>query len=173
MFLNPKSILENVKIAHGARVADFGTGAGHFALLASERLNGGGVVYAIDAYRPLLDSLRRESARRSLSIHTIESDLNVHIPLQDNLLSLGIAANILHQLKNKKRFAEELVRVIAPSGEVLVADWVSSFKNMGPHEDAVITPSEAVALFEEVGFSVGTLLPAGTHHFAFVARKGN
>lgn len=171
MFLEPKSILQNVKIAHGARIADFGAGAGHYALLAAERLQGGGTVYAFDAFRPALDALKREAMRRSLSIHTLESDLNRHIPLKDNLLGLGIAVNVLHQLSNRKKFVEELARVIEPSGEVLVADWAGSFKNMGPNEGSIILPGEAVELFKSAGFTPGPLLPAGTHHFAFVARN--
>jgi ubiquinone/menaquinone biosynthesis C-methylase UbiE len=171
MFLNPKSILENVKIAHGARVADFGSGIGHFAFIAAERLAGGGVVYALDAHRPVLDTLRHEAARRSLDIHAIESDLNMHIPLKDNLITLGIAANILHQLSDRKRFVEELARVVEPKGEVLVVDWVSSFKNMGPAEGKTILPGEAVELFTSAGFTPGAMLPAGTHHFAFIAKN--
>ena len=171
MFLNPKSILENIKIPHGARVADFGTGAGHFAILAAERLQGGGVVYALDAFRPALQTLTREASRRSLNVHTLESDLNVHIPLKENLISLGIVANILHQLSDRKKFAEELARVIEPEGEVLVVDWAGSFKNMGPNEASVILPGQAVELFSSVGFTSGPMLPAGTHHFAFIARN--
>lgn len=163
--------MENIKIPHGARVADFGTGAGHFALLAAERLQGGGEVYALDAFRPILSTLANEASRRSLNIHTLESDLNLHIPLKDNLITLGIAANVLHQLSDRKRFVEELARVVEPSGEVLVVDWASSFKNMGPAESAALSAGEAAELFTSRGFTVGDLLPAGTHHYAFIARN--
>jgi ubiquinone/menaquinone biosynthesis C-methylase UbiE len=169
VFLNPKSILEKVKIPHGARVADFGAGAGHYAIAIAERLEGGGTVYAIDAHQQSLDTLSRQSTERGLGIYTLVSDLNQHIPLKDNLLTFGVAANVLHQLSDRKRFVQELARVIAPDGEVLVVDWMSSFNNMGPTKDAVITPAEAADLFRSHGFTVGEVLPAGTHHFAFIA----
>ncbi len=171
MFLNPKSILENLKISHGAKVGDFGAGAGQYALLVAERLQGGGDVYALDAFRPSLDALKREAMARALSLHVLESDLNRHIPLKDNLLHVGIVANILHQLSDRKKFVEELARVIVPGGKVLVADWTSSFKNMGPAQSSIILPAEAVSLFTSAGFSAGEMLPAGTHHFAFVAKN--
>ncbi len=96
--------------------------------------------------------------------------MNTHIPLKNDLLKAAVAANILHQIRDKARFAEEVKRVLEPGGETLVVDWVSSFKNMGPHTDHVVTPGEAARLFEGAGFTVGDMLPAGTHHYAFVAR---
>jgi len=170
MFLNPRQIINHVTIPHGARVADFGTGAGHYATAALEKVGSTGAVYAFDAFAPSLDSLHRSVSHHG-NLYTLTSDLNAHIPLADNLLKAGIAANILHQLRDRSRFVRELSRVLAPDGEALVVDWVSSFRNMGPPEGSVITPGEAARLFEEAGFSVGDMLPAGTHHFAFVAKN--
>lgn len=171
MFLDPSEILNYLVLPHGARVADFGTGAGHYARAALDKLGAHGSVYAFDVFHPALDTLHRSARGFNRNLYAIHSDLNEPIPLSNDLLHAGIAGNILHQLKNRERFVSEVYRVLKPRGEALVVDWVSSFRNMGPATDAVITPAEAARLFETAGFSVGDMLPAGTHHFAFIAKK--
>lgn len=171
MFLNPALVLEHLPFTRQASVGDFGAGAGHFTFAAAKRLDGRGLVYALEAFRPSIDAISNEANRRGMRVHALEADLDTHIPLRDNLLSAGIVANTLHHLKNREQFVKELARVIEPKGKVLVVDWVSSFRNMGPHEDAVILPSDAATLFRSAGFSVSEMLPAGTHHYAFIANN--
>lgn len=169
MFLNPSSVLEHLPFARHSFVGDFGAGSGHFTFEAAKRLNDRGSVYALEAFRPSVDAILSEANRRGVRVHALVADLDTHIPLRDNLLSAGIVANTLHHLKNREQFVRELARVIEPKGKVLVVDWVSSFRNMGPHEDAVVLPGEAAHLFRNAGFSVSPMLPAGTHHYAFIA----
>ncbi|MBX9765259.1 methyltransferase domain-containing protein [Patescibacteria group bacterium] len=171
MFLNPQSVLEHLPFVGHSRVGDFGAGAGHFTFAAAERLNNEGRVYAFEIFSPSVDALSREAEKRNARVHAMNADLNSHIPLRDNLLHAGIVANTLHQLQNREQFVKELSRVVEPKGKVLVVDWASSFKNMGPHEDFVILPGDAARLFRNVGFSISPMLPAGTHHYAFIAER--
>ena len=171
MFLNPASVLEHLPFARNASVGDFGAGAGHFTFAAAKRLDGRGLVYALEAFSPSVDAISNEANRRGARVHALTADLNTHIPLRDNLLSAGIVANTLHHIKNREQFVKELARVIQPKGKVLVVDWASSFKNMGPHEDAVVLPADAAYLFRVAGFTMSPMLPAGTHHYAFLAEN--
>ncbi len=169
VFLRPTEVLNALPLPERARIGDFGAGSGQYALLLAERLGSQGTIYAFDAFGPNLDLMRLEAEKYGSSFYTLESDLNRHIPLKTNLLNAAIVANTLHQLTDKNRFVSELARVVEPEGRGLVVDWAGSFHNIGPPENSVITPGEAVRLFESAGFSAGEMLPAGTHHFAFVA----
>ena len=171
VFLTPKEVLDHISVPYGAKVGDFGTGAGHYALGIIDRVGSGATVYALDAFPPALSRVEKLAQKRGVKIYTVESDFNRHIPLQDNLLHLAILGNVLHQIRERERFVLELLRVLSPGGRTLIVDWASSFKNMGPTDDMVITPSEAVRLFRSAGFDTGEMLPAGTHHYAFVATK--
>ena len=164
-------VLRALPLPPKAKVGDFGAGAGHYALALAERVGPGGAVYAIDAFGPGFDSLRRDAAKHHSAFYTLESDLNKHIPLKDDLLNVAVVSNILHQLSDRKRFVSELARVIAPGGTALVVDWAGSFKNMGPPEASVLSPHDAAELFSSAGFEIGKTLPAGTHHFAFLATR--
>lgn len=167
--MNPKDILDHISVPYGAKVGDFGTGAGHYALSIIDRVGPDTTVYALDAFAPALSKVEKSARKKGATIYTVESDFNRHIPLQDNLLHLAILGNILHQVRERERFILEILRVLSPGGRALIVDWTSSFKNMGPTEDMVVTPAEAARLFRSAGFETGNMLPAGSHHYAFVA----
>jgi len=156
----------------GARVADFGSGTGEHALLLSERIGEDGAVYAFDINAGHVESLVREKTRRSLSnLLSLGADLNEGVPLKSGVLSAALVSNTLHALSKREVFMRELNRVLSLNAPVMFVDWIHSFKDMGPAETRVVYPSDAVHLFEANGFSVGKMLPAGTHHYAFIARK--
>ena len=78
-------------------------------------------------------------------------------------------SNLLHAIPERGRFVSELKRVIAPKGRALVVDWKDSYENMGPTTESVLPLQDALGLFENSGFTLGKVLPAGLHHYAFVA----
>jgi ubiquinone/menaquinone biosynthesis C-methylase UbiE len=169
VFVSPLQLLDRVSLPTGSRVGDFGSGAGHYALEVARRLGSESTVYALDPYAPLMDRVRREAQNTGATFFSLESDLNTHIPLKTNLLNVAIVANTLFYITNREKFVSELARVVEPRGQILVVDWMGSFHNMGPVPDSVVTPSEASDLFKRFGFEVGEMMPAGTHHFAFIA----
>ncbi len=167
MFLEPKTVLKHLPLTASAKVGDFGTGAGHYALAAAERIGAEGAVYAFDAFGPSLDALLKEAERYPSPFYALRSDLNTHIPLKDDLLDAAIVANVFSQVSKRGRFAGELARVVKPGGTALVIDWVTARITPSSHE--ALTPAEAARTFRAAGFVVGEMLPAGTHHFAFLA----
>lgn len=165
MFLDPEEVLRHLPIKAGMRIGDFGAGAGDYSLALAGRVPDG-AVYAFDALPQHVSSLGR---RGSANLYPLLADLNVRIPLKDALLDAGIVANILHALSERAQFVTELKRVLKPRAPILVIDWAASFNNLGPREEDVVVPGEAVRLFADQGFRIGAMLPAGSHHYAFIA----
>jgi ubiquinone/menaquinone biosynthesis C-methylase UbiE len=171
VFLSPLQILSALPLPPKPKIGDFGAGKGDYTMLLAKKLGSEAVIYAFDAFHPALDSLHKEGKRHLPRIHALHADLNRHIPLSSGLLNAAIVSNTLHQLQDRECFASEIARVMAHNGKVLVIDWAGSFKNMGPIESNVLSPGEAAALFKNAGFSIGEMISAGTHHFAFVATR--
>jgi len=172
MFLSPLQVVQHVPIRSGMRIGDFGSGNGQHALLLSERLQGEGSIYAFDWNSESIESLARERARKNAqNLFSLCTDLNSHLPLKDRLLHCALLSNTLHALSQRKEFLQELHRVLVDDGSVVFVDWAHSFNNMGPRAEDVLYPPDAVKLFESNGFSVGGMIPAGTHHYAFIAKK--
>lgn len=173
MFLNPAQVLSYFPVNSGMRVADFGAGEGRHTLLIAERLADGGAVYALEKNEALVESLSRVCAakRRSGTVFPLKTDLNEPLPLRSAVLHAALLSNTLHQIKERERFLSELARTLRAGGKVLFVEWAHSFKNMGPRKEDVVYPEDAAGLFASRGFSVGGMLPAGSHHYAFIATK--
>lgn len=172
MFLQPADIVEKMPLYAGMRIADFGCGCGSHSLLLAERLDDSSTLYAFDIHPEQVSTLIQERNRRAIDfLFPMRADLNTHIPLRDSVLDAGLVSNILHALKDKEKFLHELNRTLVPGGTVLFVDWLHSFKNMGPPEDDVLDPSTAAKLFTDHGFILGSSIPAGTHHYGFLAQK--
>jgi ubiquinone/menaquinone biosynthesis C-methylase UbiE len=172
MFLNPHDILEYVAVRAGGHVADFGTGTGMYARALLEKMNHEVTVYACDALNAHVERLHRTRVDEKLTtIFSLCVDLNTAMPFKDELLDHALVINTLHAITNRAVFLKELHRVTRMRGKVLMVDWVSSFNHMGPTPDTVIAPGDAVRMFRAHGFQIGEMLPAGTHHYAFIATK--
>lgn len=172
MFLHPSKVLDHLSVRRGHRVGDFGAGRGEYTFLLSPTVSEEGAVYAFDVVPDVTLRLYKERTRGVFNnVYTLCVDLNESIPLKNEIFDRAVVANTLYALSNRDRFLNELHRTLAPTGSVLFVDWLSSFRNMGPREEEVIGPTQAVQLFRAHGFHVGNMVPAGTHHFAFIATK--
>ena len=170
---SPSDMLKHVRVMPGMRIADFGAGGGAYSSILLDRIGEEGQVYALDALPQSLESLRRVALQKGKRCMTVCTDFENELPMRDNLIDLAILANTLHGVDPARRpdFVAELRRVVVPGGQVLVLDWAGSFDNMGPPQSLLVVPVDAVRLFRSQGFNTSTMLPAGTHHFAFVATE--
>lgn len=171
MLASPSDMLTHVRFMPGMRVADFGAGAGVYSSLLLDKIGEEGQVYALDALPQSLEAIRSEALKKGKRCMTVCTEFEQELPMRDNLIDLAIVANTLHAVDPMRRpfFVSELGRVVVPGGQVLVLDWAGSFANMGPPQPLIVAPVDAVRLFRSQGFTTSTMLPAGTHHFAFVA----
>ena len=161
-----------VNVQAGQRVADFGAGEGQYSFLLAQRVGQHGVVYALDGALESVTCVRGLCTKSNVSnVLPVQADFNKLLPLKDELLDAAILVNTLHAVRQRVQFLSELSRVIKSSGNLLVVEWAASFNNMGPHPDHALLPGEAVRLFRAQGFILGPMLPAGSHHYAFVAQK--
>lgn len=170
LLATPSDMLQHVRVMPGMRVADFGAGAGAYSSVLLDRVGDEGQVYALDPLPQVLESIRRQSLKSGKRCMTVCVDFESSLPMRDNLIDLAVVANTLHAVDPTRRqdFVHELSRVVVPGGEVLFVDWADSFKNMGPPAPLIVAPVDAVRLFRTAGFTTSNMLPAGTHHYAFV-----
>lgn len=164
-------MLQHVRVMPGMRVGDFGAGSGTYSMILLDRVGEEGQVYALDALPQSLESIRRQSLKTGKRCMTVCADFDTELPMRDNLLDVAVVANTLHAIDplHRQAFVHELGRVVVPGGQILLLEWADSFKNMGPPAPLVVAPVDAVRLFRTAGFTTSTMLPAGTHHYAFVA----
>jgi ubiquinone/menaquinone biosynthesis C-methylase UbiE len=172
MFLTPEHLVERLYLKRGAKVGDFGAGAGAYAIALAEAVGDEGKVYAIDLHRDHLQTLENTVRKMGfLSIDTMWANIEDGTHLDAYTLDAVVLSNVLFQIERKDDVLKEVERVLIPGGRVLCVDWSSSHGGLGPHKDHVFPEAQAEELFTRHGFSIGERLPAGDFHYAFIATK--
>jgi ubiquinone/menaquinone biosynthesis C-methylase UbiE len=173
-FANPQKIVDQLQLADGMEVADFGAGAGYLAIAAAEKVGESGEVYVIDIQEELLTRARTLAAQRHLkSLNFIHADVEVPrgTTLTDGLCDFVIMSNILFQLDNKEGAITEAARILKPGGKLAIMDWSDSFGGLGPQPEHIVPESDVRALAESKGFSFVRPLDAGDHHYGLIFKR--
>lgn len=168
-FLNPEQVLNQIDLREDMVAADFGCGAGGWAVPLAKKLRTG-KVYAIDIQAEALDALRTKMEMGKMNnIRPIRADLEMGLgsSVQNNLLDLVLMTNLLFQIQDKSRIIEEAKRVLRPGGQLLVTDWKTD-SSFGPQGENRISSEEAGRMIEERGFKLKKELAAGQYHWGLL-----
>lgn len=158
-------------LSDGMKVADLGTGSGHYALAAAGIVGPAGRVYAIDIQEDVLKHVRDEAAKRGMkNVETVWGDVERPggTKLRDHVADAAILSNVLFQLAKRDTVLAELRRILVPGGKLLVADWSASFGGLGPDEERIVPERDAEELFITGGFHKVKSFRAGPHHYAIM-----
>jgi len=175
MFSDPQKNLEQFGLSPDASVADFGSGAGFYTIVAAKMVGKLGRVYAIDVMKELLQKVKNQAERSGLlNVEAIWGNVEKlgGTRLADATVDAVLVCNTLFQLEEKKDLPLEAKRILKPRGRVLLVDWKESFGGMGPQPEHVVAPEVARELFDKAGFVFDREIKAGEHHYGFIFRRG-
>lgn len=174
MFSDPQKNLEQFGLSPDAYVADFGSGAGFYAIVAAKMVGKSGRVYAIDVLKDLLQKLKNQAETSGLlNVETVWGNVEKlgGTRLADATVDAVLVCNTLFQLEEKKDLPFEAKRILKPKGRVLLVDWKESFGGMGPQPEHVVSAETSRALFEKAGFVFDREIKAGAHHYGLIFRR--
>lgn len=173
-FAHPRKNIAELGLSDGQRVADFGAGPGHYTIPAAQAIGEEGHVYAIEIQKKLVSKVESKAEEAGLSnINVIWGDLEKEegSTLDDELVDVVIASNVLFQIDTKKQFFHEAHRVLKSGGRMLVIDWSDSHGGLGPNEDHLVSEDTVRSLAEAAGFSARQVIEPGVHHYGVVFEK--
>ncbi|MBI3631955.1 MAG: methyltransferase domain-containing protein [Candidatus Vogelbacteria bacterium] len=173
-FADPKENLINLDIKDGWKVADFGTGSGHYALELARRVGESGRIYAVDVQKDLLTRLKNKARDEHLSnLEVVWADIDEvgGTKLADSSLDAVIISNVLFQSENKANLTKESARILRSGGEVMVIDWADSYGGLGPQPNQIFKASDAESLFVKNSFVLIKSFDAGEHHWGLMFKK--
>jgi ubiquinone/menaquinone biosynthesis C-methylase UbiE len=170
-FSDPKSNVLQLGLRDGMRIADLGSGSGHYSIAAAAAIGHDGKVYAVDIHEDMLHHLKDAAHQKHLrNIETIWG--NIEKPggtkLRDQSLDAIVLSNTLFQIEHKDAVVKEIQRILKSGGRLLVIDWAGAYGGMGPKPDLVIPERAAEELFITAGFHKLKDFRAGPHHYALV-----
>jgi ubiquinone/menaquinone biosynthesis C-methylase UbiE len=121
--LDPHVFWRRVGLEPGQVVVDVGAGTGYFALPAAEAAGPTGRVYACDVSPRMVAHINARARERGYK--RVEALLSTEsaLPLPTGHADLVLAAFVLHEAANPYCLLEELGRVVASRGRILILDW--------------------------------------------------
>lgn len=155
-------------------IADIGAGSGFYALALARKVGDSGKIYAIDVQQDLLIRLKSEASNKKLfNVEIIWGDAEKlgGTKLGDHSMDMALVSNILFQVENKERFADEVQRITKIGGKIVLIDWSDSFGGMGPQEKDVLGKEAAVLLFRKRNFVLEKEVDVGSHHYGIILKK--
>jgi ubiquinone/menaquinone biosynthesis C-methylase UbiE len=118
----PDRIMDLLKIADGARVADIGAGGGWFTIRLARRVGPNGRVFAEDIQPQMIDSIRRRVEREGLRNVTpvlgTQTDARLEPGLQAALL-----VDTYPQLPDPVALLRNIAASLVPGGRVGIVDF--------------------------------------------------
>lgn len=170
-FADPQKNILQMGLHEGMKVADLGSGVGHYALLIAKIVGDTGRVYAIDVQEDALTRLRADAGSHGVkNLETVWGNIEKAggTMLKDTSLDAVVLSNTLFQLEDKEGALTEIKRILKPGGKLLVIDWAGPYAGMGPHKDYVMSESKAEEFFITRGFHKAKSFRGGPHHYAIV-----
>ena len=156
----------------GARVLDCAAGTGEFSLAAAKRA---GSVLCTDQSEAMLARARKKAARRGLSnLQFAHRDITA-LSDPDGSFDAVIAANVLHLLPQPEIAVQELWRVAAPGGRLILPTYLQGkagaaygsmikiYQGVGFHYEHAFTPETYREFLERLKLAPAALevIPGG------------
>ena len=178
-YLPVDALLGLLDLSGAGTVVDYGVGYGYAALPLAAALTHGRVV-AVDRIPEMLDEVgRRLAARRAAGevlapvelVHTTDD----RVPLADGAADAIVGVNVWHEIYDSPAALDELRRLLAPQGALVIVDWEADVERpTGPAPAHTLTLAQALEVVETMGLTAELARPAGTtfpYHYAVVARR--
>lgn len=172
-FLHPDRVIEELDIKEGMKIADFGCGAGYFAIPLAKIVGEKGKVYALDVLKTALESVRsRTKVEGLLNVISIWSNLEIFngSKLKDESIDLALLSNILFQSSKKSGMIKEVKRILKKGGKMIIIEWRKN-QPMGPPEKFIVHRDLVSDLTKKEGFKFEKEFSAGRHHWGMIFIK--
>jgi ubiquinone/menaquinone biosynthesis C-methylase UbiE len=145
----PDLIMDKLKIADSAAVADIGAGSGWFTIRLARRVGPAGVVYAEDVQRQMIELIGRRIQRENLPwVKTVLG--TVTDPKLPSGLDAVLLVNTFREMDDPAHpeyivtLLQNVLRVLNPRGCVGVVDFLPGGGGPGPAPDERVAPEEVI-----------------------------
>ncbi len=173
-FVDPVTVVNQLKIEQGAIVADFGCGAGYFSFEFAKRVGDAGKVYALDVLPSALEVVTSGAKNYNLA-NVIPKRVNLERENGSGLSSQSVdwvvIKDILFQNQKKHIIFSEVYRILKTGGQAIIMEWDPSESLVGPDAELRISKEELKKLVNDAHLSIKEEVNVGGYHYAFLITK--
>lgn len=132
----PELVMDALRIAERATVADVGAGSGFFTVRLARRVGPNGVVYAEDIQPPMLESIKRRVSREGLNnvVTRLGTATNTNLPkgALDAVLVVDVYNQDVGDEASRIRLLRHLADTIKPQGRIGIVNYRPGEGGPGP-----------------------------------------
>ena len=122
----PNEVLSALDLKAGEVVADIGAGPGYFTMRFARAVGPEGKVYAVDIAAPVLEYLKKEALKQSLSnVQAIVSREDDPL-LPSSSVDLAFFCDTVHEISNRPSFYRKIRQSLKKRGRMAVIDSIAS-----------------------------------------------
>jgi SAM-dependent methyltransferase len=124
LFEKPETLLGD-HVRPATTILEPGCGMGYFTLPLARITGPAGKVVAVDLQPKMIEGLRRRARRAGLldridAVACTDGDLG--LARWSGLIDLTIAIHVLHEVRDRRRFLEEVFEALRPGGRLLLLE---------------------------------------------------
>jgi predicted methyltransferase len=168
----PELIMDALRIAEKATVADVGAGSGFFTVRLAVRVGPNGVVYAEDIQQPMLESIKRRVSREGLNnvITRLGTDTDTNLPKRalDAVLVVDVYQEVEEEA-SRIRLLRHLADTLKPNGRIGIVNYKPGEGGPGPDPQRRL---ERAVVEEEVKAAGLRVLDSATLPFQYLLVVG-
>ena len=131
----PDLIMDALRIAENATVADVGAGSGFFTVRLARRVGPNGVVYAEDIQLPMLESIKRRVTREGLNNVVTRLGTATETNLPKGALDAVLVVDVYQEVDDEAsriRLLRHLADTIKPQGRIGIVNYKPGQGGPGP-----------------------------------------
>ncbi|MFZ2976167.1 MAG: methyltransferase domain-containing protein [Candidatus Moraniibacteriota bacterium] len=173
-FLNPDEIISKLEIFPGMKIAHFGCGTGFFTFSVAKKVGESGLVYAIDIQSSKIETMQSQAKMLGLNnIDAYRANLEEKngTKIKNEDVDWVLIINMLYQNKKKQEVLEEAQRVLKVGGKILLIDWESKDRSLGPEMETRVSQDELAVIIEKSDLSILKKINVSNFHFGLVLVK--
>jgi cyclopropane fatty-acyl-phospholipid synthase-like methyltransferase len=145
----PHEVIQALRLAPDARVADIGAGTGYFTVRIA-RMTPGGHVYAVDIERDMIQHLSERAKREKLPNVTPVLG-KADDPMLPDPVDLALVVDTYHHIGDREAYFHRLKAHLKPTGEVAIIDFTKD-SPIGPPPGERLTVDEVKREMTQAGY---------------------
>lgn len=166
-FLNPARLINELDIRSGNTVLEIGLPLGFFAPSLLNKVGSEGRVYVAGPNKDSFGKLSHLKDRKNLKPRLL-ADILTGDAVPAGEVDVVILTNLLSSTIKPDSFCLAIGQYLKPDSEIILIDWDSKDKNVGPSLERRVTKEDALKLMHSCGMRFKRVLKLPGYHYGMV-----
>lgn len=166
-FINPTRLVDDLDIRSSDKVLEIGLPIGFFAPALLNKIGDEGTVYVAGPNTDSFGKLSHLAEKKPIKFCLLADVLSGEaLPVGE--IDMIILTNLLSGTAKPDTFCLAIGQYLKPDSEIVLIDWGSDHKNVGPVMERRVTKEDALKLMHACGMRFKRLLKLPGYHYGMV-----